>query len=661
MQLRVLTLLFLMITLSFKAHADPQTSAELKTDDVDISHYKVRCNAGVFDLCGYFDLKRFKDDSEMEWLIKPAFEQARDFSEGLAPVKKNEKYGFIDTSGKFKIEPQFEAVGLFHEGLAPFYQGQKIGFIDKSGKIIVPAIFQRAVSINGNTIIGRDSGKPARSARRPLRSLSDRYKSELFSGRSGNMGIYVIGKGWVTDQIFSFRFFDKESFTLFWAQKTDEEKSGLMRLDGSWHTNQKYWGVSSLDEGLATFKVKQKNGEVLTGAVNEKGELAIPAKFEWVGRWSGDFGVVGTRDYKTRKYGIINREGDLLGERYFDEVQQPGVYFTTTETVFLPRIKIDEKWFSLTLEGKLIDDQKKADELNNGPILDCENFTLNRTESGANAKDKFGTIIAEFDYERSLSFFIGPHTTNSAHRCDAPFWISSKGKYSFILPEGTFFAGQFFDQVAPIFENVAAFSKDGKRGLIDAKGNVIVEPKYDSIRWYGDERFVVRDSNGNFLLDKHGKRYELADDPNYNAEYNTKLPPREDYLKCGGEAKLISKAGKWGLVDQDGKTILTPKYKALICYRDGFAWAPRDELQKWCPIDRHGNYAVDEELCSVQRYPKHRWHYFPEKRAESGYESSVIWNLEYLNYGAGRRSAPPVLAPDGVSTNKPILMGPGWR
>jgi len=359
--------------------------------------------------------------------------------------------------------------------------------------------------------------------------------------------------------------------------------------------------------------------------------------------------------------GVINKRGDLLGGRYFDEVQQPGVYFTATKTVFLPRVKIDEKWFSLTLEGKLIDDQKKADELNNGPILDCENFTLNRTESGANAKDKFGNIIAEFDYDPSLSFFIGPHTTNSAHRCDAPFWISSKGKYSFILPEGTFFAGQFFEQVAPIFENVAAFSKDKKQGLIDAKGKVIVEPKYDSIRWYGDDRFFVRDSNGNFLLDKHGKRYELADDPNYNAEYNTKLPPREEYLKCGGEAKLISKAGKWGLVDQDGKTILASKYKALICYRDGFAWAPRDDLQKWCPIDKYGNYAEDEAMCSEQYYPKHGWHYFPEKLAESKYESSVLWNLEYLNYGAGRRSAPPILAPDGVSTNKPILMGPGWR
>ena len=47
------------------------------------------------------------------------FVLARAFSEGLAAVMgKNDKYGFIDKTGKFVIQPQFYRVGDFSEGLA---------------------------------------------------------------------------------------------------------------------------------------------------------------------------------------------------------------------------------------------------------------------------------------------------------------------------------------------------------------------------------------------------------------------------------------------------------------------------------------------------------------------------------------------------------------
>ena len=57
-------------------------------------------------------------DKSGKVVIEPQFDDAEDFSEGLAQVGKDGKWGFIDKSGKVVIEPQYDYVGDFSEGLA---------------------------------------------------------------------------------------------------------------------------------------------------------------------------------------------------------------------------------------------------------------------------------------------------------------------------------------------------------------------------------------------------------------------------------------------------------------------------------------------------------------------------------------------------------------
>src|SRR6218665_3820425 len=64
-------------------------------------------------------------------IIKPQFDLAWDFQEGLARIKVGDKWGYIDKSGKITIDPQFEEAGSFQEGLARISLGGKYGYIDK--------------------------------------------------------------------------------------------------------------------------------------------------------------------------------------------------------------------------------------------------------------------------------------------------------------------------------------------------------------------------------------------------------------------------------------------------------------------------------------------------------------------------------------------------
>ncbi|WP_336765697.1 WG repeat-containing protein [Paenibacillus sp. USHLN196] len=55
-------------------------------------------------------------------IIKPKYNELKDFHEGLAAVGKeingDTLYGFIDKTGKEVIKPQYASVGSFNSGLA---------------------------------------------------------------------------------------------------------------------------------------------------------------------------------------------------------------------------------------------------------------------------------------------------------------------------------------------------------------------------------------------------------------------------------------------------------------------------------------------------------------------------------------------------------------
>jgi len=87
-------------------------------------------------------------------VISFKYEEAQEFSEGLARVKFNKKWGFIDKNGMVIIPCEYEDAGDFSEGLARVCEDMrstweqpaffKWGFIDKYGKKIIPCIYEDA-------------------------------------------------------------------------------------------------------------------------------------------------------------------------------------------------------------------------------------------------------------------------------------------------------------------------------------------------------------------------------------------------------------------------------------------------------------------------------------------------------------------------------------
>jgi hypothetical protein len=76
--------------------------------------------------------------------IPPQFEDADSFFEGLAPVCKDRKYGYINTLGAFVVPPQFDDAGVFFEGVAAVSRAGKMIYILRDGKPLSDLSFDRA-------------------------------------------------------------------------------------------------------------------------------------------------------------------------------------------------------------------------------------------------------------------------------------------------------------------------------------------------------------------------------------------------------------------------------------------------------------------------------------------------------------------------------------
>lgn len=67
-------------------------------------------------------------------------------SEGYIAVKKNGKFGYVDSKNHIKIDFQYDEAGEFHNGIAAVRKGDKFGLINKKGEYVMPLKYTKAAS-----------------------------------------------------------------------------------------------------------------------------------------------------------------------------------------------------------------------------------------------------------------------------------------------------------------------------------------------------------------------------------------------------------------------------------------------------------------------------------------------------------------------------------
>jgi len=103
----------------------------------DILVYEIKNKFGIINLNG-------KE-------LTPAIYDFIDDSDNLMPVKKDDKYGFIDNNGKLVIPFNYEDAQLFYEGLAFVKKNGKYGYINQNGEVVIDFIYENYWYSNFNS------------------------------------------------------------------------------------------------------------------------------------------------------------------------------------------------------------------------------------------------------------------------------------------------------------------------------------------------------------------------------------------------------------------------------------------------------------------------------------------------------------------------------
>jgi len=136
-------------------HVDLSKVIQRSTPNQDMDRFKyfhidktgkVAIDSGKYDSAGSFkdglaivylenSGRGFIDNVGKE-VISPQFEQACNFSEGLAGVQIRDSWGFIDKTGRLVIKPQYEWCCGFSEGMAVVMKSNEVLLIDGTGQTI---------------------------------------------------------------------------------------------------------------------------------------------------------------------------------------------------------------------------------------------------------------------------------------------------------------------------------------------------------------------------------------------------------------------------------------------------------------------------------------------------------------------------------------------
>lgn len=91
-----------------------------------------------------------RDEKSKEFSkLSEEFEDARPFENGFAAVRKDGKWGYIDTEGNVRIDFTFDEALSFGQHLAAVKIGDMWGYINTQGKQVIEPIFYSARSFSG--------------------------------------------------------------------------------------------------------------------------------------------------------------------------------------------------------------------------------------------------------------------------------------------------------------------------------------------------------------------------------------------------------------------------------------------------------------------------------------------------------------------------------
>lgn len=388
-------------------------------------------------------------------IIRPAYEYAGDFKNGLAVVYKDRKYGFIDKKGKIVVRLKFKEANPFRGGLAAVQLDSGWSLIDTSGNIVKKLPFDEIST-----------------------SLDDSLYSSKLNGLYGVIdlkGTTIIKPKYPSSMEFHegiARFSDHNTFGFFNVRK-------IMMLPG------RYTSVGDFQEGLASVLI---NGKI--GFIDKSGNSVIPPQYELSDidlqfHFMPQFNEGLARVRQKGKTGFIDKKGTVVVPIIYDDCD---LYF-------------DKNGFSVVQIGKKYGIVSKTGKVTVPPTYDYISKVYSSDKLyTAQLQEKYGFInetgkvVIPLKYEGTYGFEEGLA------------FVKKGNKYALINEDGKELTPFQFDDLYGGFEQgVAEVKKGNKYIFINRKGKILISDEYDKVSNFHKGTALVEKDGIEFYINKKGE------------------------------------------------------------------------------------------------------------------------------------------------------------
>lgn len=524
-----------------------------------------------------------------EWVVSAEFTAVKRFSEsGYAMVRKDGKWGVINTSGEFSEPARFdkikefsdssnykvrengmwgllgddgklilaatwEDVGDLHHGLIPVRSEGKWGYADESGEIVIPCKWDSAWRFSSvGTAVVTLAGKRGFVDRGGKVIVKPEWDGALMHTPEG-IGAVRRGNGWALVDIDGKQLCDPEwvfdwsdrRFELGYIKAWPMSRLGNQSFSSWWRNRRGSLGMETFlgVDGKAGATPKLREGVCLPGpaesnthAWEESKTFSQPHPLPKISKQKKKYGLIDSKQNK--KYGVIDLAGKIVFKLEYDSVS-----FIDAETILLKNGRngqISDVTGKVILEGDIsyVKALKNGSgyEVNIGkkrkiywkdwqPVLPKELEALTFV-------DGYGSdlIFRKGSKGAPKAWWRADFKTQKLHRIEGAsrvYWVKSLADYERIWLEDAETKRWQFCKI------------DGTRlGLEMAE-----QPS----AWFFDEGFGTMWEDAKcYFVNKDGKRLEFG------------LWDDSSVFKNGLAA--VKKDGQWGFVDTKGTKVIDCKY-----------------------------------------------------------------------------------------------------
>ncbi len=255
--------------------------------------------------------------SEKGKILPGEYQHINEFKEDLSSVKsKDNKWGFIDRSGKVVILLEYEDAGNFSEGFAPVKKEGKWGYISRSGEMKIPFEFDEASNFSEEYAVVSKNGEAGfidKNGVSPTGFVFDSAKPFRYGVAVVKKGDenHVINKKWETIYV-------SKSLTVLSPIGDNVYADGLI-FPPLVKNDRVIMSKDDADRVYPEFEnsllVFEKNRKF--GAIDSDGNIVAPAKFDRVSILNNGYLLV----REGSKKGLMNKSGEYVLEikpKYYD-------------------------------------------------------------------------------------------------------------------------------------------------------------------------------------------------------------------------------------------------------------------------------------------------------------------------------------------------------